>query len=109
MLALPRLPAHAVLAARIRCAARSCGSSTLRPRTTAPAFSTAPRSRCVTELDIPCSRGVLTMRDFRRRHSIPIALVCLTLVGVGGLTGSHVGGARALGTEEAPPKPALQA
>jgi putative intracellular protease/amidase/YHS domain-containing protein len=51
----------------------------------------------------------MTMRDFRRRHSIPIALVCLTLVGVGGLTGANLPGARAVGAEEARPKPALQA
>jgi hypothetical protein len=61
MLAPPRLPANAALAARIRCAARSCASSALRPRITEPAFSTAPRSRSVTELDIYCSRGVMTM------------------------------------------------
>src|SRR5947209_6119435 len=51
----------------------------------------------------------MTMRSFRCRHWILIALVCLTLVGVGGLTRVHLPEARADGRDEAGPKPALRA
>src|SRR5262249_6099469 len=102
-----RSPASAALAAPIRCVARSRVSSASRLLITASAFIQTPCPRSVTEANIPFLSGDMTMRSCPRRNAIPLAMICMTLVGVWDFSGRLAPGAQAAGAEEA--KPALKA